>query len=345
MAGIREIAKQANVSPATVSRAFNGHPDVLAATRQRVLAVAARLNYAPSSFARNLRQLRPHAQPRTHVIGLLFFDFEKFRSNPFIWEVIVKTEAALADRGYGARLQPCSHQGHVPRCIEERAVDGVICSGAGKIVREIARAVPVVTIDYAERGSGVYGLVPDYRSGVAAAVGRLLDAGHERLAMLTGEVGREEGLLFPREVIAGAQEAFASRKRKLPPMRDLVPCLADNPALGYAAGKRLFADSRNRPDAVVASDAAVLGLYRALNELGLRVPDDVSVVGIDGLEQSAFLSPPLTTLDTHIAEVTEQSVRVVLEMIETGKRRTGVEFTPVTLVERDSARLGDAGLS
>jgi LacI family transcriptional regulator len=131
-------------------------------------------------------------------------------------------------------------------------------------------------------------------------------------------------------------KAFEEAGLKFKAVRDAH--LPGNAASGYAYGKEIFARAEH-PDVVIASDGAMPGLFRAAYEAGLRIPQDVSFVGIDGVAAMEFLWPPLTTVDTHIRSLGTQAVKALTEMILSGERKRGVEITPVTLVNRASARI------
>jgi LacI family transcriptional regulator len=114
-----------------------------------------------------------------------------------------------------------------------------------------------------------------------------------------------------------------------------------SPVSGYEFGRVLLTDPQNRPDAVIGSDGALLGVIRAAWELGLRIPQDVSLVGTDGVSMGAFFAPPLTAVDVQIARLGEIATRIVVEGASRQEFRQGVEVTPVRFVERASARLGN----
>jgi DNA-binding LacI/PurR family transcriptional regulator len=100
----------------------------------------------------------------------------------------------------------------------------------------------------------------------------------------------------------------------------------------------LFASRSSTPDAIIGSDGAMLGLYRAAGERGIRIPDDVSVIGIDGLRHGEYLLPPLTTIDVQVAALARTAIRILTESVKAGISRQGLEVMPVVLRERASTR-------
>jgi DNA-binding LacI/PurR family transcriptional regulator len=202
-----------------------------------------------------------------------------------------------------------------------------------------------VTIDSYDPSLGAFGLIPDYRSGVREATSRLLAAGHRRIALICGALnGATSGssLQFTDQVVAGCLEAHEAAGVKPPEWLPAKVC-DGSPASGYEFGKAMLADPQNRPDAVIGSDGALLGVIRAAWELGLRIPQDVSLVGTDGVSMGAYFTPPLTAVDVQIARLGEIATRIVVEGASRQEFRQGVEVTPVRFVERASARLGSKG--
>jgi DNA-binding LacI/PurR family transcriptional regulator len=114
---------------------------------------------------------------------------------------------------------------------------------------------------------------------------------------------------------------------------------ADNPQKGYEIGCQMFADQRTLPDAIIGPDGAMLGLYRAAAEYGIKIPAQLSVVGINGLRHGEYLYPPLTTLDVQPALLSATAVGILVDCLTNGTKRQGMEIMPVILRERASARI------
>lgn len=340
MAGIRDIAAAAAVSPATVSRVFSGSAEVRQETRERVLEVARRLNYQPDRAARNLRRRAQDAPGLTYTAGLVLLAGEVFRTDPFAGELSAAVEHALRTLGFGLRAMTSHPQGDLPAEVASGEVDGVVVCGSGPVVAALAATVPTVTVDSYDPALGAYGVVPDYRQGVAKVVERLVAGGARRLALgIDAPTG--EGLGFHQQVWAGCQDGLVAAGQT---GVDVVAVGGGGTAAqGYAMGRRLFSGVVRPFDAVLASDGAMLGLYRAAGEAGLAIPGQISLVGIDGVRDSEFLFPPLTTVDTGIAGLAADAVRVLCAGVRDGEPRRGVAIRPVRLVERCSARLAPSG--
>ena len=343
MTAIHDVAKAAGVSIATVSRALNGTGEVSAETRERVTRAAEKMNYRPHRAARNLRRRQEGRAELSYSIGILQGYAAALQNDPWTADVMAGIAAALRQHGYGIRLIACAWDGNVPAEIANREVDGAILLGHGPVVKTISALVPTVTIDSYDPALGAFGLVPDYRSGIRDAAARLLAAGHRRIGLTCGAMKASApagSLQFADQVIAGCLEAHEAAG--VPPPEGLPSMVCDgSPASGYEFGKQLLADRQNRPDAVIGSDGALLGVICAAWELGLRIPQDVSLVGTDGVSMGAFFAPPLTAVDVQIARLGEIATRIVVEGASRQEFRQGVEVTPVRFVERASARLGN----
>lgn len=337
MKTIREIARQAGVSPATVSRAFNGSADVNAETKVRVLAVAKAANYHPQASARNLRSSKARSRELTYCIGFINFRPHGFDQDLFSFEIVMAVEGALRERGFGMRFVCASPAGGLPQAVGSGEVDGVIALGKSPLVERIAAHLPTVSMDaYNLHMDALFSLVPDYRSGAHAATARLLDAGYRRLAVLIDPPSSPESLAYRAQVAAGCRLAYEERGQPVP--THLFAGSGSVYADGYRLGCALFATAKTRPDALIGSDGAMLGVYRAAAEHGLRIPDDLGIIGIDGLGQDDYLSPPLTSVDVGIVELARLAAGTVIDSVVKGVKRRGLEVTPVRLIERASVR-------
>jgi len=345
MSGIRDVARNAGVSTATVSRVLNGIGEFSAETRSRVVEAAARLNYSPDHAARNLRRSRPDRAELTYAVGILQPYSTALQSDPWTGDVLAGIAEALRKRGFGIRLIACSLDGDVPPEVANHEVDGVISLDGGPLIAKVSALLPTVTLDNYEPESGAFGLVPDYRTGVREAASRLLSAGHRHIALTCADASAPVpagSLGFAEQVAAGCLRAYEAAGIALPG-NPHAPARGWDSASGYEYGRRVLADPRNRPDAVIGSDNLLLGVLRAAWELGLRVPQDLSLVGTDGVSLGAFFAPPLTSVDVRIPLLGEIATRIVVEAASNGTPRRGVEVTAVGFLERASARLGPAG--
>ncbi len=289
---IKEVAAEAGVSITTVSHVLNDVPGVRAtsATRQRVRDAAARLGYVPNRLAQSLRTRR------SNTIGLIG---DEIATTPFAGKLILGAQEVALERDAIVLVVSTGYQRDVEnREIDEllrRQVDGILY--ASMYHREVAlppqlAAVPTVLVNAECTTPGVPWVVPDEVAGGRDAAELLLAAGHRRLGFINNiddipaSVGRLEG--FQARLL---EEGIAAD--------DLAVVTAESdPIGGYEAGRQLLA-RKQRPTAVFCfNDRLAMGAYRAAAELGLRIPDDISIVGFDNQEYVADgIFPGLTTIE------------------------------------------------
>lgn len=319
-----DVAKLAGVSSQTVSRVSNGHPGVIDATREQVLAAMRELGYRPNSAARALRY------GRFNTIGVILFGLASTGNSRTV-EAIATHAAA---EGYAITLFPLDMptQDNVLGAFTrmgELAVDAVIVIieihllDAGTVTLPPGVHVVVVDSDAGDRYSVVD---TDQADGARRAVHHLLDLGHKTVWHVTG----------PQTSFAGQRRAAAWRttlERAGRPVPE--PLHGDWSAeSGYAAGLALAPECT----AVFASnDQMALGLLRAFHERGRAVPGEISVVGFDDIPDSAYFVPPLTTVHQDFAEVGKRCVqRVLVQIHQNQAARPGTDLVPTRLVVRGS---------
>lgn len=300
-----DVARSAGVSHQTVSRVLNAPQTVSPDTRQRVLRAVADLGYRRNSVARAL------ASGHTSTIGVVV-DELAFHGPA---STVVAVAEAARQAGYAISLDPqatMSTDG-VTAALDRllgRAVEAVIvvsAHGWADIDASVAHLdVPVVSIDGA-LGGATTSVRVDQRAGAVLATRHLVDLGHRRIAHVAGPAD------WPQAVERRAAFVTAIAEAGLPP----GPVVEGDWSArsGHEATRRLL---RRHPDVsavVVANDQMAVGAYRALAELGRRIPDDLSVVGFDDIPEAAFLSPPLTTVRQDFSALGREAVRLVLSAL------------------------------
>jgi LacI family transcriptional regulator len=325
---IKDVAREAGVSTATVSHVLNNTRYVSEETRERVLRAVERCNYYPNAHARSL------SSGRTNTLGLLISDI----SNPFFPELVKSIEAAAFERGYDVILSNTNYDAertsHYVRRIIERKVAGValMVSEFDKTLSdELARRhVCVVFLDQGVTSKCVSNIVVDYEVGIEEAVRHLVALGHERIAYIGG----------PGRLPSAAKrlEAFRDSMARNAPHADTPPVYEGDFRFegGQRAAREMLA-ARELPTAVVvANDMMSLGVMQECRAAGLRVPQDISVVGFDDIAFAALSDPPLTTVCLPRTELGRKAVEALMLSIE-DEERQGVEIHVRThLVVRDS---------
>jgi DNA-binding LacI/PurR family transcriptional regulator len=323
------VAALAGVSPSTASLAFSGSGPVSAATRDRVLAAAAALDYAgPDPRAQSLRR------GRSGIIGVVIEDRlrDAFRDpmNVAMLDGIADETGAL-----GAGLLLLTDNGEGAGSIQNAPVDAVVLVGcstslAGQVAVFRQRGIAVVAIE-AEPMENVLAIDLDNRAASHSLARHLADLGHESVAMVTLplDVARTRGPLTPEaeatstgftasERISGVREVF--------PLASGVMAAESSVDEGIVAGLALLADPTTRPTAVVAqSDLLAVGVIRAAERLGVRVPADLSVVGFDGVKLDGIGPHELTTMVQPAVEKGRAAGRGIVALLN-GEHPESVSF-------------------
>ncbi|MFI1808897.1 LacI family DNA-binding transcriptional regulator [Streptomyces sp. NPDC020422] len=319
-----DVAQLAGVSSQTVSRVSNGDPAVVEGTRQKVLDAMKELGYRPNSAARALKR------GDFRAIGVITMGLSS-TGNVRTLEAI----AGSASRaGYAVTLIPLDAptqdgvRGAFTR-LDELAVDAVVLIMEVRLLDTAALRLPphvkVVVVD--SDATGRFPVVDtDQRQGARVAVRHLLDLGHETVWHVAG----------PEESFAAGRRAEAWEVSLREEGRKVPPLLRGDwtPESGYEAGLAL-AEEAGCTAVFVANDQMALGVLRAFHERGVRVPEDISVVGFDDVAEAASFIPPLTTVHQDFAQVGELCVEAALRELR-GETVTGVRLVPTRLVERAS---------
>jgi LacI family transcriptional regulator, galactose operon repressor len=324
---IRDVAAQAGVSVATVSKVINGRYGVAADTMARVNAVINDLGYQASLVAQSLRN------HRTNVIGILVADLE-----PFSAELLKGAADAIRGSGfemvvYSAGGLADDHVGWERRYLSR--LSGTLIDGAVLVtptVVDVNYGAPIVAIDPHTGQSGLPTIDSDNLRGGQLATAHLLGLGHRRIAMLTGRPDLESSRLREQ----GYRQAMAAAGA---PVSEELVLVGGYDAQASAECTRMLLTSAEPPTAIfAANDVSAIAAIQAAVGLGLRVPADLSVVGFDNIPESALCSPPLTTVNQPIRQMGERSIQLLLRLM----RGDHVEATHITLqtdlVVRQSAR-------
>jgi LacI family transcriptional regulator len=326
---IREVASLAGVSVGTASKALNGRGKLRPETRQLVLDAARRLNFQPNHLARSL------VRGRTFTVGLLTSD----SFGRFVIPVMQGIEDALGAGKIAVYL--CDARGDAIReqyylsSLLTRRVDGIVVSGRRVDPREPIGGgtlpVPVVYAFSQSTDPNDLSVVPDDRHGGQLAVRHLIDAGRRKIAHITGPT-RFEAVRLRHE---GARLAAEEAGLELAADRVIAGTWSEEWGREAAA---LLLQRHSDVDAVFCgSDQIARGAADAFRELGVRVPDDVALVGYDNWEVlAASTRPPLTTVDPCLEEVGRTAARLLLSRIE-GVQERGIKRMPCQLVVRGSS--------
>jgi len=325
---IRDVAREAGVSVATVSRVFNDSGPVGEETRQRILSIATRLRYTPDGAARSL------ITRRTNTLGVLLPDLY----GEFFSEVIRGIDPTAQRSGYHILVSRAHNDKReieaAMRAMRGR-VDGLVVMSpdidAAALVANLPDDCPVVLLNCVVEGTDYDSLNIDNFGGAYAMVTHLLGRGHERIAFIAGHERNHDAAERLRGYRAALRNARAESKKEWERTGDFTE------SSGYRAASEIAALSP-RPTAIfAANDSMAIGALSALREADLRVPQDVAVAGFDDIPMARYMSPPLTSVHVAIGELGERATRTLLHAIEEKNQHAKVQDTlPTTLVIRQS---------
>jgi DNA-binding LacI/PurR family transcriptional regulator len=332
---LKAVAQHVGLTPGTVSAVLNDAPSARSIpqeTKNRIHAAAKELNYRPNFFARTLRN------KRTFTIGVIAEEI----GDSYGSAVISGIEQHLRKRGYFFLTVAHRHDpdllNQYSHLLSERGVEGIIT--VDTTVHE-APSLPTVSVAGHKKLKGVTNIVLDHHRAAVLALKYLKDLSHERIAFMIGnplssdskdrweairEVASQVGLKIDSELVAQISSDDPT------------------PMLGYPLTRQLLARKKSFTALFAYNDISAIGAIRALQEHGLRVPHDVSVIGFDDIPAAAFHMPSLTTVRQPLNRMGEVAAQTLLERIEGIKEYPSeIAIEPELIVRESTARAAGAG--
>ena len=324
---IKDIAREAGVSHSTVSRALSNSPLVKEETKRRIRQIAERKGYTPHALARSL------VTRRTQTVGVVVTTI----ADPFVSEIVRGIEETGQTRQYSVILcesnaEPGRELAAV-RALHEKRVDGIIvtASRVGDLYMPLLEdfGVPIVLVNNQQTGRYVYSIGTDDHKGGEIATEHLLSLGHERIAYIASpnnarsSQARMDGHVraLSAHGIAADPSLFANGDGK--------------PAAGGLAAARLIGHSHPPTAVLCYNDMTAIGAMRAIKDAGLRIPEDISVVGYDDIPIVEYLDPPLTTIVQRKYDMGCMAMEMLLNLVAGLQEVRDVSIEP-TLVVRGS---------
>lgn len=338
-ATIKDVARRAGVSVATVSRVMNGTAPVLEHTRERILVAARELHFTPNASARSL------STRRTTALGVVLPDLH----GEFFSELLRGLDRVAQQHGRHLLVSSSHHDPHgiaaALRAMHGR-VDGLIVMApdvpASALAESLPRNLPTVLVNCADRADTAAGGAPvrirmlglDNVGGAMAMVHHLASLGHRRIGFIAGAPDNADA----RERQTGYERAMEELGLETPD--GYRSCGDFSEESGWRAAQTLL-DASPRPTGIVAAnDMMALGALRAARERGLAVPGDVSVAGFDDIPTARYVTPPLTTVRVDVESLGARAASLLLALMTEGETppspRTRREVLPGVLVTRDS---------
>lgn len=305
---MKEVAERARVSVSTVSHVLNGTRNVSQSTRESVLKAIEELEYQPNLLARSLKMRR------TFTIGLLISDIQ----NTFFTSVVRGIEDVALGRGYHLFLcntdEDAAREDEYLEELAKKRVDGLIVASSAPRRNDAKRLraenVPFVFMDREIEGVNADVIRVNNQLGMTLIAEHLANLGHERIAMVSGPLDTASGY----ERYQGLRTALAELGINL---EDSSVRFGDfRTASGREGASELLRLSPPPTALVIANNQMTLGALLAIQELGLRIPDDISVVGFDDPEWAPLTNPPLTTIAQPAYEMGVRTMRLLLDRIE-----------------------------
>lgn len=330
---IKDIARAAGVSHSTVSRALQGSSQVSAATAARIRKIADEAGYRPSAAARSL------VVGRSNTIGVVVTNI----ADPFVAGVVSGIEDMAEQHGYSVFLAN-SHADpqrelRVVRSFEERRVDGIIVTSSrvGALyvpVMERLR-VPVVLLNNQHPSEFVHSVLIDNLGASYEATRHLVELGHCRIAY----IGDRSGHQSDTERLAGYRRALEEAAIKVEPA---LAVAGDGAPEGGEDAMAQLLSLPERPTAVFCyNDMTALGAMRRIRASGLRIPQDVSVVGFDDLYLSQYLEPPLTTVRQPMRQMGRMAMETLLHIFDGPHSTHNLRVEGQLIVRRSTASPGE----
>jgi LacI family transcriptional regulator len=328
MATIREVAKIAGVSYATVSHVLNNTRFVSPTTRERVVAAMNVLDYRPNALARSLRS------GKTNTMGLVLPD----SSNPFFAEIGRSIEEAAFELGYSVFL--CNTEGDTHReqlyvdVLSKKQVDGIIFVAAGDQADSLhfllSQGMPVVVVDRDLPNCEVDAVLTDNEQGGYLATQHLIELDHRRIGCIRG----------PSSVTPSAERVTGYRRALeeagLPYDESLVLRGDYHPGSGLQAASILFSLERPPTAIFACNDLMAVGVLHAAAKAGCNVPEDIAIIGYDDIELASFMTPPLSTIAQPKRQIGYQAAQMLARRIADDSYPTSRVVLPPELIIRGS---------
>jgi LacI family transcriptional regulator len=327
---LEDIARALNVSKMTVSRAINNHPEISRTTRERILATARKMNYRPNQFARAL------TTNQSHLIGIVVPDL----MHSYFAEICRGVETHARPVGYqnlicSTEEEPRKEQDEIEALLSR--TDGLIVASAMteseiSFYRELLKdGAKIVLIDRVLDGLRCSAVTTDDVQVGVLATQHLIELGHRRIGHLRGT-----NVSTSLERLEGYRQAL--KKAGITVSRHLIRDCGFTESEGYKAMKEWIA-SGNLPTAIfAANDPAAIGAMAAMNDAGLKVPDDVAIVGAGSIHYGDMLRVPLTTVAWSTTKMGQAAAELLLELVrDKNKRKPRRIVIPPKLVIRQSS--------
>ncbi|MDQ0230898.1 LacI family DNA-binding transcriptional regulator [Metabacillus malikii] len=344
-----DLAKLLGLSRSTISRVINNYPDIPQSTREKVWKAIEEYNYAPNASARRL------AGVKNKMIAIILLDVKDnevlhhvkatddtlIHNNPFFSPIVSAVSDQANKMDYYVLISIVYSKEDLKKVqslFYQKIIDGAIFVGMQEAENEmifqlIEQKYFIAMIDtsevYNKSHNAIY-INADNYEGSVKAVSYLLELGHTSIGIITGDLNK----LSAKERLAGFEVTLMKHRIEL--TRNFIYHGDFTESSGYEGVKYLLSGP-NPPTAIfVCNDTMVVGAYKAISELGLRIPEDLSIIGFDNSYFASYLNPPLTTVEISFSDIAKRATICLIETIEKEQQQRLVEKVNTTLIERES---------
>lgn len=332
---IKDVAAQANVSIATVSLVLHDNKRISTATKNKVIKTIKALNYHPSRTAQDL------VRGRTGNIGFVLTDDRFLRTEPFYTRIFLGAEFEAGDKDYYVFLKTIKRDfkkgDSLPRFILENSVDGFIIAGKvpDAFIDEVLKYnLPIVLIDYQTQKHSIPAVIIDNIQGGIEATNHLINQGHKNIAFIGGDI------IHPsiNDRLIGYKKAHENASLNID--EELIITIAEytDRQNGYNSAKTLFSNDKKFTAIYACNDAMAIGAMQYMKDFGIRIPEDISLIGFDDVEADLLLDPPLTTVRVPKIDLGVEAVQLLINNIKTKNKSSKKILVPVELIVRESTK-------
>jgi len=330
---IKDVAKKAGVSIATVSLVIHNNNRISYKTRKKVQKIIKELNYHPTHSARGL------VSRTSGNIGFILTDDHFSRSEPFYTKIFLGTEFQAREKEYYILLTTIhstnGSKDKIPRFVLERNVDGIII--AGKIPQDFLDKLsnfnlPLVFVDYLPKQNQFPAVMIDNIEGGYRATEHLINCGHKKIAFIAGDINHPS----ISERFQGYKNALETSRLPYDSQRLVIDEIHPSRENGFSATEKLLNRSNDFSAIFACNDAMAIGALQCLKDHHIMVPGDISIIGFDDVESDFSIDPPLTTIAVPKEDMGIEAVKLLLELISKKPSIPRKVIMPVNLVVRKS---------
>lgn len=332
---IKDVAKAANVSIATVSLVLHNNERISSETKKRVLKKIKQLHYHPSRSARGL------VSRKTGNIGFIVTEEHFLRTESFYTRIFLGTEFEAREKDNYVLLATISSSfkkgDPLPRFILERNADGILI--VGKVPEAFIESIkkynmPILFIDYLPPNGDFPSVLIDNERGGMLATEYLINSGHQNIAFIGGEISHQSIMERLRGYKLALEKANINNGNGLVVTNDEYLSRQN----GYRSTEKLFIQNKNVTAIFASNNANAVGVMQYLKDNNLNIPNDVSLIGFDDVEADIMIDPPLTTIRVPKVKMGTEAVQLLLNIIKTETTTAKKIIVPIELVVRESIK-------